>query len=98
MRALRVCDGHGGRTPRRPAGSQGQLTRKEFDLLTTFLRRPARVLSTNYLLETVWGYDPADYNDPHTVGVHISSLRRKLGAAIGKRLVSVSGLGYRFEP
>lgn len=73
------------------------LTRKEFDLLTTFLRKPGRVLSIPYLLETVWGYDPADYNDPHTVKVHISSLRKKLGLKLGGKIVSVSGLGYRFE-
>lgn len=73
------------------------LTRKEFDLLTTFLRRPKRVLSVPYLLETVWGYDPAQYNDPRTVAVHVSSLRKKLGAAFGKRLAAVPGLGYRLE-
>jgi DNA-binding response OmpR family regulator len=73
------------------------LTRKEFDLLTTFLRKKGRVLSVPYLLETVWGYDPAHYNDPHTLQVHLSSLRRKLGAKVAKRIVSVPGLGYRFE-
>lgn len=80
-------------------GRKGRLalTRKEFDLLTTFLRKPGRVLSTAYLLETVWGYDPAVYNDPHTVETHLSSLRRKTGPALGKRFVNVPGLGYRFE-
>jgi DNA-binding response OmpR family regulator len=81
------------------AGRKGRidLTRKEFDLLTTFLRKPGRVLSTAYLLETVWGYDPAVYNDPHTVETHLSSLRRKAGPALGRRFVNVPGLGYRFE-
>jgi DNA-binding response OmpR family regulator len=80
-------------------GRKGRLslTRKEFDLLTTFLRKPGRVLSTAYLLETVWGYDPAVYNDPHTVETHLSSLRRKTGPALGRRFVNVPGLGYRFE-
>jgi DNA-binding response OmpR family regulator len=73
------------------------LTRKEFDLLTTFLRRPGRVLSFPFLLETVWGYDPADYSDPHTVGVHISTLRKKIGPKIGARIVPLPGLGYRFD-
>ena len=73
------------------------LTRKEFDLLTTLLRKPGRVLSVPFLLETVWGYDPADYSDPHTIGVHISTLRRKIGAKIGSRIVAVPGLGYRFD-
>lgn len=78
--------------------SRVALTRKEFDLLTTFLRKPGRVLSAPYLLETVWGYDPADYSDPHTVGVHVSTLRRKIGSKLGSRIVAVTGLGYRFEP
>jgi DNA-binding response OmpR family regulator len=72
------------------------LTRKEFDLLLTFLRRRGRVLSVPYLLETVWGYDPADYNDPHTVQTHLSSLRRKIGP-LGRRIVNLPGLGYRFD-
>lgn len=78
-------------------GKEVRLTRKEFDLLAVFLRRPGRVLKTGYLLETVWGYDPADYNDPHTIEVHLSSLRRKLGPAAAKRIVSVKGVGYRFD-
>lgn len=73
------------------------LTRKEFDLLTTLLRRRGRVLSVPYLLETVWGYDPADYSDPHTIGVHVSTLRKKVGAAVGAKIVTVPGLGYRFD-
>lgn len=79
-------------------GAPLALTRKEFDLLAVFLRKPGRVLSVPYLLETVWDYDPADYRDPHTVEVHVSSLRKKLGPKAGKRVVSVSGLGYRLDP
>lgn len=80
------------------AGRRVPLTRKEFDLLTTFLRRPKRLLSIPYLLETVWGYDPAEYNDPRTVTVHVSSLRQKLGKRFGARLASVPAMGYRFDP
>lgn len=78
-------------------GKRIALTRKEFDLLTTFLRKPGRVLSIPFLLETVWGYDPADYSDPHTVGVHVSTLRKKIGPKVGDKIVAVPGLGYRFE-
>jgi DNA-binding response OmpR family regulator len=78
-------------------GKRLPLTRKEFDLLLTFLRRPGQVISMQYLLETVWGYDPADYNDPHTIGVHISSLRKKIGPVVAKRIVNVPSLGYRFD-
>jgi DNA-binding response OmpR family regulator len=79
------------------AGKRIALTRKEFDLLTTFLRKPGRVLSIPFLLEAVWGYDPADYSDPHTVGVHVSTLRRKIGPKVGAKIVAVPGLGYRFD-
>lgn len=75
-----------------------RLTRKEFDLLAVFLRKPGRVLSPLFLLESVWGWDPADYNDTHTVLVHVASLRRKLGPGLGRRIVTVHGAGYRFDP
>lgn len=80
------------------SGKRVRLTRKEFDLLTTLLRKPGRVLTVPFLLETVWGYDPADYSDPHTIGVHVSTLRRKIGTKLASRIVAVPGLGYRFEP
>lgn len=73
------------------------LTRKEFDLLMALITEEGRLLGIPYLLETVWGYDPASYNDPHTVGVHVSSLRKKLGAEIGAHITSVTGHGYKFE-
>jgi len=79
------------------SGKRVSLTRKEFDLLTTFLRKPGRVLSAAFLLETVWGYDLADYSDPHTIGVHISTLRKKIGPKIGARIVAIPALGYRFD-
>lgn len=79
-------------------GGKGvRLTRKEFDLLTALLRQTGAVLTVPYLLEKVWGYDPADYSDPHTIGVHVSTLRRKIGPKIAERIVAVPGLGYRFE-
>ena len=73
------------------------LTRKEFDLLDLFISKAGRVLSVPFLLENIWGYDLANYNDPHTVEVHISQLRRKLGPAIAAKLVTITGYGYKFE-
>ncbi len=73
------------------------LTRKEFDLLELFLGRPGKVLSAPFLLENVWGYDTACYNNPHTVEVHISHLRQKLGPRAASRLVSVTGHGYKLD-
>ena len=78
-------------------GRPVSLTRKEFDLLAVLISKPGRALSVPYLLETVWGYDPAVYNDPGTVEVHVSRLRRKLGPGIAKRIASVLGHGYKFE-
>ena len=77
-------------------GKSAPLTRKEFDLLATLISKPGRTLSVTYLLETVWGYDPADYNDPGTVEVHVSHLRKKLGAGVAKHIVTVAGCGYKF--
>lgn len=79
------------------SGRKVALTCKEFDLLTTFLRKPGRVLSIPFLLESVWGYDPADYSEPHTVGVHISTLRKKIGSKMAGKIVAFPGLGYRFD-
>ena len=73
------------------------LTRKEFDLLMALITEEGRLLAIPYLLETVWGYDPASYNDPHTVVVHVSSLRKKLGPEIGAHINSVTGHGYKFD-
>jgi DNA-binding response OmpR family regulator len=77
-------------------GKPLKLTSKEFDLLNTLTSNPGRVLSLTSLLEAVWGYNTADYNDPHTVEVHVSNLRRKIGA-FGKRIKAVPGHGYKFE-
>ena len=77
-------------------GKPAKLTSKEFDLLHTLASKPGKVLSLNSLLEAVWGYNTADYNDPHTVEVHVSNLRRKIGG-LGKRIKAVPGHGYKFE-
>ncbi|HVC09805.1 MAG TPA: response regulator transcription factor [Elusimicrobiota bacterium] len=78
-------------------GKSVSLTRKEFDLLALLIEKSGRILNTTYLLETVWGYDPADYNDPGTVEVHVSHLRKKLGPKAGKHIANVLGHGYKFE-
>lgn len=78
-------------------GKSVSLARKEFDLLLTLVGKAGSVLSANYLLETVWGYDPAEYNDPDTVVVHMSHLRRKLGPRIARHIVNMKGVGYKFE-
>ena len=85
-----------GRSVKR-GGKEISLTRKEFDLLAVLIEKAGRTLSVPYLLETVWGYDPADYNDPGTVEVHIYHLRKKLGSKLAKRIKNLTGHGYKFE-
>lgn len=74
-----------------------RLTRKEFDLLAALMESRGRVLTQPHLLETIWGYDSTVYRDAHTVEVHVCALRRKLGSRVSQRLVTVPGVGYRFD-
>ena len=77
---------------------QVDLTAKEFDLLLHMSRHPRQVFTRDQLLETVWGM--ADYIDPSTVTVHIRRLREKIepDAAAPQHLLTVWGVGYKFEP
>jgi DNA-binding response OmpR family regulator len=74
------------------------LTVKEFDMLYLLARHPKQVFTREQLLERVWG--GAQYIDPGTVTVHVRRLREKLEAdpSHPTRLVTVWGVGYKFEP
>jgi DNA-binding response OmpR family regulator len=63
----------------------------DFTLLATLARHPGQVMSKRLLLELVWGYDAVDEN---LVEVHISILRRRLGAEGANLIQTVWGLGY----
>jgi two-component system alkaline phosphatase synthesis response regulator PhoP len=78
-------------------GKPVALTRKEFDLLTVLLRKPGKLHTQAYLLETVWGYESETYNNPHTLQVHISRLKKKLGEPFLSKLENVVGSGYRIK-
>jgi two-component system response regulator RegX3 len=71
---------------------------KEFGLLELLVRRDGRVVSREEALELVWGAGRG--GDPTTVDVHVKRLRAKveLDPANPKHLLTVRGLGYRFEP
>lgn len=71
------------------------LTRKEFDLLLKFLRRRGHILHPSFLLESVWGHTN-DTDDFRTVRVHVSTLRKKIGR-LGKKIINVPGVGYKFD-
>ena len=73
-----------------------ELTSKEFELLKTLLKAKGRVLSRDYLLDTIWGYDHAMEIQTRTVDVHVRTLRKKLKSA-AKMIVTVKNYGYRFE-
>jgi len=74
-----------------------ELTSKEFELLTTLIKAKGRVLSRDYLLDTIWGFDHAMEIQTRTVDVHVRTLRKKL-KHVAKRIVTVKNYGYRFEP
>lgn len=71
---------------------------KEFELLEMLLRNTGRVLTRSQLIDRVWG---ADYvGDTKTLDVHIKRLRSKVEPqpSTPRHVVTVRGLGYKFEP
>jgi len=78
--------------------SQIELTAKEFDMLYLLARHPKQVFTREQLLERIWG--GAQYIDPGTVTVHVRRLREKIEEDASKptRLLTVWGVGYKFEP
>jgi two-component system, OmpR family, alkaline phosphatase synthesis response regulator PhoP len=73
------------------AGSQIELTSKEFDLLACFLEHPGIVLSREKLLDLVWGMTYP--GGTRTVDVHVAQLRRKIGDP--ETIRTVRGAGYK---
>lgn len=75
------------------------LTRREFDLLTFFAHAPRQVFTRAQLLEQVWDSSP-EWQDPATVTVHVGHLRQKIEPDPGRpqHLITVRGVGYRFDP
>jgi DNA-binding response OmpR family regulator len=73
------------------------LTAKEFDMLYLLARHPKQVFTRDQLLERVWG--GAEYIDPGTVTVHVRRLREKIETdpSKPKYLLTVWGVGYKFE-
>lgn len=70
---------------------------KEFELLELLMRNPSRVLTRGQLIDRVWGSDY--FGDTKTLDVHIKRIRSKieLKPSDPVQLVTVRGLGYRFE-
>jgi DNA-binding response OmpR family regulator len=80
-------------------GEELTLRPKEFDLLVHMASRPGEVMTRSDLLRDVWGSSP-DWQDPGTVTVHVRRLRRlvEADAADPDHIVTVYGVGYRFDP
>jgi len=74
------------------------LTPTEFKLLRYLACNPRQVFTRPALIEAAWGYD-GDVGDDRTVDVHIRHLREKLETdpANPRHIVTVRGVGYRFE-
>lgn len=72
-------------------GEKVSLTFKEYELLHHILINAERVLSRDRILESVWGYDFE--GESRTLDMHITTLRRKLGAA-GEHIKTIRNVGY----
>jgi len=88
----------GPRRELRRAGTPVRLTRKEFDLLFLLASNAGRTFSRSELLDDVWDF--AWDGDTATVTVHVRRLREKIEDDPSKprHLVTVWGVGYRFDP
>ena len=72
----------------------GQLSFKEFELLTYFLENEGIALSREKILNSVWNYDY--FGDARTIDTHVKKLRSKMGEK-GEYIKTVWGMGYKFE-
>ncbi len=81
----------------RRGGSHVDVTATEFKLLTALIQRRGHLLSREQLLDAVWGV--GNYPTDRVVDNHMMNLRRKIERDPGtpRHLISVRGLGYRFE-
>jgi two-component system response regulator RegX3 len=78
-------------------GASVPMPLKEFELLELLLRNSGRVLTRGQLIDRVWGVDY--FGDTKTLDVHIKRIRSKIEKSPSEpvMLVTVRGLGYRFE-
>jgi DNA-binding response OmpR family regulator len=81
----------------RSGGRLVQLTSREYDLLLFLMRNPRQAFTREQLLNEVWGWT---FGDTSTVTVHVRRLREKLESdpTVPRRIITVWGVGYRYEP
>ena len=75
-------------------GEPIELSFKEFELLSYFIQNKGIALSRENILNNVWNYDY--FGDARTIDTHVKKLRNKLGEC-GKYIVTIWGMGYKFE-
>jgi two-component system, OmpR family, response regulator RegX3 len=80
------------------AGEHTALPLKEFELLELLVRNAGRVLTRSQIIDRVWGSDYV--GDTKTLDVHVKRLRSKVepDPTVPRHLVTIRGLGYKFEP
>jgi DNA-binding response OmpR family regulator len=78
-------------------GMTVDLTYKEFRLLQVLLEARGRALTRDVLVQMVWAHDTPLVLESRTVDVHIGRLRRKLGSSLGRHIITVRNVGFRFE-
>jgi DNA-binding response OmpR family regulator len=78
------------------AGTELQLSRKEFDLLAELVRNAGHVVTREHLMDRVW--DENWFGSTKTLDTHVGWLRRKLGDdPTAPRIHTVRGVGFRFS-
>lgn len=75
-----------------------ELTPREVAILALLAREPGKVISRHRLLEEVWGLTNVEQIETHTVEVHFTKLRSKLGGRDLSPIETVRGAGYRLAP
>src|SRR5690606_6337959 len=77
------------------AGKRAQLTLTEFDILRCLAAKAGGVVSRDDILREVWADEAGKTND-RTIDVHIRALRKKI-PALTKHIISIYGVGYKYE-
>jgi DNA-binding response OmpR family regulator len=78
------------------SGRKAQLTLTEFDILRCLAAKAGSVVSRDEILNDVWRDESKKTND-RTIDVHIRALRRKI-PSLTKHIISIYGVGYKYEP
>ena len=77
-------------------GQPVSLTAKEFDILYLLAQNPKRIFSAEQLFKIVWKTTNL-VNDPKTVAVHISALRKKISSPEVEYIINMRNIGYKFN-